>query len=352
MTSRERVRILLQGRLPDRPPLYDVIRNDTILEHFGEGRLSQESAGFLVPLAHARALDATKSFYRLPHFSSPEIKIDEGGRKITYQRWTTWTEHAVYPSTEAYLHAKTEATAEPWDWNEDDQRRLDACISRWEDLQRQSGDLCRAFNYPGPPRLDGLFSEVGLEAFSYLMADCPDILHRQIEHHFFKVIQAVEKAKLPGEVIFIGEGCDIAFKAGLLFPPSFLKRSFLPGYARFCEAVHRKGLPVQFHSDGNLMEILDDLVDAGMDILHPLEPLAGMNTGEIHRRYPDLILQGSIDVSELLPFGTEQEIADTVKRNIEAADGKIMIGSSTEVNNAVPLRNYLSLHETVMSYRL
>jgi hypothetical protein len=44
MTSTERVKTLLGGQLPDRPPLYDVIRNDAVLELFGEEKLSPETA--------------------------------------------------------------------------------------------------------------------------------------------------------------------------------------------------------------------------------------------------------------------------------------------------------------------
>ena len=91
-------------------------------------------------------------------------------------------------------------------------------------------------------------------------------------------------------------------------------------------------------------------MSAGIDLLHPLEPLAGMDPVEVHRRYPHLILYGTIDVSQLLPFGTPQEIADQVLRNIEATEGKIMVGSSTEVLSEVPLENYLVLHETVLDY--
>ena len=83
---------------------------------------------------------------------------------------------------------------------------------------------------------------------------------------------------------------------------------------------------------------------------YPAGPLAGMDPGIIHNRYPDLILCGTIDVSQLLPFGTPQQIADQVKRNIEATEGKIMVGSSTEINNEVPLENYLALHKTVLDY--
>ena len=256
-----------------------------------------------------------------------------------------------YATTEEYVRVKSGATSDPWDWTEEDRRALDASIDRWLDTNRISGDISRDFHFTGPDRLDKIFPEVGLEAFAYYMADCPDIIQRQIAFRFEKVVQAVEASSLPPEVMIVSEACDIAFKSGLIFPPDFLRESFIPGYARFCDAVHRKGLRVLFHSDGNLMEILDDLVNAGIDLLHPLEPLAGMDPGEIHRRYPDLLLLGTIDVSQLLPFGSEEEIRDQVKRNIEGAEGRIMIGSSTEVHNEVPLKNYLALHETAQNYR-
>ena len=350
MTGRERVQSLIKGKVPDRPPLYDVIRNDAVIEYFAGGRLTQENAADVVRRAHAEALDATKGFYRLPHFEPGTTAIDPEGRKVTYQRWTVWTEPVVYPTPEDYVSAKLKATPEPWDWTEEDQGSLDVSIAGWQESQNHTPDLCRDFFFQGPPRLDDLFPEVGLEAFSYFMADCPDIIHRQIEYRFAKITQAAERASLPDAVLVVNEACDMAFKGGLLFPPDFLRSSYIPGLARFCDAVHRKGRAVLFHSDGNLMRILDDLVEAGIDLLHPLEPLAGMDPLEIHRRYPNLILLGSIDASQLLPYGSELEIRDAVKRNIDAAEGRIMVGSSTEVNNEVPLSNYLALREAVFDY--
>ena len=350
MTSRERVKILLDGQIPDRPPLYDVIRNDAVIEHFGGESLTPENASNVVRCAHVTALDATKSFYKLPDFNAGQTIVLPSGRETTRPRWTAWREPKVYKSTEEYVRIKSEETAGPWDWNEADQLGLDNSTANWVAMDKKSGDIVRDFSFPGPPRLDGIFPEVGLMAFSYYMFDCPDIIHRQIEHRFEKVVQAIEHSALPEEALVISEACDIAYKSGLLFSPYFLRKSFIPGYTRVCDAAHRKGRKVMFHSDGNLWEILDDLVTAGIDILHPLEPLAGMDAGKVHRPYPHLILCGTIDVSQLLPFGTPQEVSDQVLRNIEVTEGKIMVGSSTEVNNEVPLENYLALYETVLNY--
>lgn len=76
-----------------------------------------------------------------------------------------------------------------------------------------------------------------------------------------------------------------------------------------------------FHSDGNLMPVLNLLVASG------------------------------IDVSQLLPFGTPAAVRDAVRRTLDGAGGRIMIGSPTELENTVPLANWLALREAVLDYR-
>ena len=176
MTSRDRVKTLLRGELPDRPPLYDVIRNDAVIEHFGGEKLTRDNARSVVVRAHSQALDATKSFYRLPNF---DLGTTATGTGETLQRWTVWKHVVTYSSSEKYVRTKKMLTAEPWTWTAEDRRALDISGDEWSMLQRTAGDICMDFGFPGPPRLDGMFSEIGLEAFSYYMIDCPDIIHRQ-----------------------------------------------------------------------------------------------------------------------------------------------------------------------------
>lgn len=114
------------------------------------------------------------------------------------------------------------------------------------------------------------------------------------------------------------------------------------------DAYHARGISVLFHSDGNLNPILDRLVETGIDGLNPIEVLAGMDVADIHRRHPGLYLAGGIDVSQLLPYGSPEAVRDTVRRAIDAAGGRLLVGSSTELNDAVPLANYLALREAVL----
>jgi len=59
-------------------------------------------------------------------------------------------------------------------------------------------------------------------------------------------------------------------------------------------------------------------------------------------------MAGGIDVSQLLPFGTPEQVRDAVRKSIDAAEGRILIGSSTELHEDVPLANFLAMREAVL----
>jgi uroporphyrinogen decarboxylase len=99
------------------------------------------------------------------------------------------------------------------------------------------------------------------------------------------------------------------------------------------------------------MSVLDDLVSTGIDALNPIEIAAGMDIRRIHKRHPRLILVGGVDVSQLLLYGTPLKIKTTIRKAIEDSEGMIMVGSSTELGNDVPLRNFLTMYETIDEYR-
>jgi uroporphyrinogen-III decarboxylase len=130
-----------------------------------------------------------------------------------------------------------------------------------------------------------------------------------------------------------------------LFSPKFLRREFFPRLRKLVDAWHRQGVKVIFHSDGNLWQVLDDLRAAGVDGLNPLEPLAGMYAGGVRKAYPDWVLMGGIDASQLLPFGSEAEVRAAVRKTIAEAGarGRLWIGSSTEIHPAVKLENALAM---------
>jgi len=146
---------------------------------------------------------------------------------------------------------------------------------------------------------------------------------------------------------------DIAMKGALLHSPEWLRREFFPLLKLLNDAYHEHGITCLFHSDGYLMDILADLVVTEIDGLNPLEPLAGMDLAVIKGRYGKrLVLVGGIDASELLPRGTPAQVREaTIEALRIAAPGSgYCVGSSTELNEAMPLENILAMIETAWEY--
>ena len=343
--SLDRVRKVLEGEMPDRAPLYDLLRNDAVLGHFAGERLTVENAEEVVFRAYAPAVDATRPWVRTPGRERVETLAD--GREQRHYRWTTWTAHRRFASPEAYEGEKRKELAE-FDpaWSESRQRELEASLAKMAETRRRLGEV---FFFPGAPgvSLMGLYTETGLEDFCLYLAYFPGLIAELLERDAVRAVAWIEHLPPDHGIEAVFAGDDIAYNSGSLLSPTWFREHYFRRFARVLEAYHKRGIRVLFHSDGNLNPILDELVEAGIDGLNPLEVLAGMDVGEVHRRHPQLFLAGGIDVSQLLPFGSPQEVKDAVARAIDAAGGRILVGSTTELNDEVPLENYLALREAV-----
>ena len=346
--SIERVRSVLHGLIPDRPPLYELLRNDAVINHFSGKTLDLENAEEVVYASYEPAVDATRPAVRLPHREETETLGE--GREQRHFRWTAWTSHVEYGSSEEYAETKRRLIdADSDEWDASRQGSLAKYLSVIEEQRRKLGEV---FFFPSGQKvgLMGIISEIGLEEFSYYLADCPEIIDDLLELKTRKAVAFVEH--LPDnhgiEAVFSGD--DIAYKTGPMLSPGWFSTHYFPRAARIYETYHGRGIKVLFHSDGNLNSLMDGLVDAGIDGLNPIEVLAGMDVGDLHRRYPNLFFAGAIDVSGLLPFGKPEDIKEAVQRAIGDAEGQILIGSSTELQDVVPLANYLALRDACLEY--
>lgn len=349
--SRRRIENLFAGQKPDRIPLFDLIANDAVLEYFNGGKSVAIGDDESAILSLVNALDAT----RLTYFSPMADKVETlaSGQTRKTERWTLWTSHREYASSDEYCAAKRRYMEDfRIDINKPFKLENDPFYARQININNLFGkDFCFLLYSPSPGLMD-IYSEVGLEAFSYYLCDCEDVIINFIEHNTNRVCQWAKNLPEDGPfgMVFIAD--DIAFNHGPMVSPVWLKKHYFPNLRRVVKAYHDRGKKVMFHSDGNLNVIMDDLVETGIDALNPIEVAAGMNIRDLHRRYPNLIFAGGIDVSNLLPFGTPDEVRDAVINAIDDSEGKILVGSSTEVINSVPLENYLAMRQAVLDYKL
>lgn len=140
---------------------------------------------------------------------------------------------------------------------------------------------------------------------------------------------------------------DYCFNQGpFLSPPQFAE--FVTPYLhRTIEAHHRNGAFVVKHTDGDLMPILDQIVDCEPDGLHSLDPQGGVDIAEIKRRYGDrLCLCGNVNCG-LLQTGTMEEIRESALYSLRHGmpGGGFVFCTSNVAFKGLPLERYLFILE-------
>lgn len=145
---------------------------------------------------------------------------------------------------------------------------------------------------------------------------------------------------------------DIAYTNGLMVSPVLLRKIFFPWLRRAAEICHAADRPLIFHSDGMLDSVMPDIIAAGVDALHPIEPKC-MDIVAVKAEYGDrLALIGNLDLGYTLTRGTPQEVRDEVKYLIKyvAPGGGFLLGSANSVTNYVPLENYRAMLEATFEF--
>ena len=168
-------------------------------------------------------------------------------------------------------------------------------------------------------------------------------------------------AKLPHSFLFLQAqvqhgvdavigGEDWCGKSGPLISPRHYRRLVLPRLQKLTAECHRLGVPFIKHTDGNITRVEQELlVESGIDAYQAIEPAAGMDIGDLKRRFGDrLILMGNVDCAHLLSFGTPEEVAKETERVIRLAapGGGFVLTSSNSIHGGVRLENYLAMLET------
>lgn len=317
----------------DRVPIWDYIDNSAVFQHF---RRADEGPHLtMARLYNELGIDLCRG-YCLPQ--------EETQRNEAHTRWAERTIDLPRQLEEEL--AEDEMTDGQWDAIEQD------LLSNYRQMRDNLAP--RTMFVPGGGTgLTGLYASIGLQKFCLWTRDHPDLIGevlRRRAHENARWARLAARERLC-PLFFIGE--DIACKDRLLFSPHWLRRHFLPPLRLSIEPLAQAGIKVIFHSDGNLMEILNDLIDAGIDGLNPIEPLAGMDIAHLKRRYGDrLILVGNVDCSHTLPFGTVEQVCRAVRECIRTASpgGGHFIGSSSEITPATPLRNVLAFYKACHHY--
>jgi len=157
---------------------------------------------------------------------------------------------------------------------------------------------------------------------------------------------------LGADIILLGD--DYAGKNGTFMSPAHFDQYILPEMDKVVKEIKKKCAFVIKHTDGNIWKIIDRLIGTGIDALGPLEPGAGMDYKKIKDIYGNKIcLVGNIDV-DLLCRGKKEEVVFNVKKIIKEVStrGGHILSSGNTITSAVNPKNYLAMIDTAKNYRI
>ncbi len=180
----------------------------------------------------------------------------------------------------------------------------------------------------------------------------PEFAHALLD----KVLTVNEKIirnalRAGADIIVLGD--DYAFNNGPLMSPNVFKQFILPGFKKIVDGIHEESGYVIKHSDGNIWKLLDMIVNTGIDGLNPMEPVAGMDIGEVKQKYGDRVcLVGNIDCGELLSRGSVEEVEAAVKECIYEVSpgGGHIISSSNSIHSSVKAENFMAMIKSTRRY--
>jgi uroporphyrinogen decarboxylase len=136
---------------------------------------------------------------------------------------------------------------------------------------------------------------------------------------------------------------DLGSQNGLQISPEIFRKFYKPYYKNLWQKIKAEssGKYIFLHSCGNIAEIIPDLIECGLDILHPIQPET-MNIYDIVSEYKkDLVFWGTMSNQKTFPSGSRADIIKEVKDRVSniGSQSSLILGSSNTLGKDVPIEN-------------
>jgi uroporphyrinogen decarboxylase len=152
-----------------------------------------------------------------------------------------------------------------------------------------------------------------MAVFSYRLVDEPQRLKRDAEERVVSALRRAEKLQKSGGLDGFALCADYCFNTGPFLRPNQFSEFVTPYLAKLIEGYRDMGFYTIKHTDGNIMPIIDQLVQTRPHALHSLDPQAGVDMAEVKRLYGDQVcLIGNVNCG-LLDTGSEGQVVNSAR---------------------------------------
>lgn len=240
---------------------------------------------------------------------------------------------------------RTVREVERFPWPKAEYLNFDSCL---RDL-RQAGDVYRLSGF-WTCFYHNLADLFGMEEYFVKMHTQPEVVLAATDRVCEFYHEANERFfDAAGDLVdgfFFGN--DFGTQQSLICGPAQFDQFIMPWFRRFTEQGRRRGYQVVLHSCGSVHRVIEQLIAAGVDCLHPLQAQArDMNAEQLAADFKGrLAFMGGIDVQSLLTYGTPGDIRQDVRRVKSLLGPNLIVSPSHEaILPNVPPENVAALAE-------
>jgi uroporphyrinogen-III decarboxylase len=323
MTSRERVRLVLNNKIPDRLPFNFWIDRDKMSE-------LEQKLGENFRVTHYGA-DIIETFPMMPFFAE-----FAGNAERIFDGKTWWTKKYAVQSV-------TELAGAPM-FDPDNPALYDYIRA---DRAKYPGTALFALVLTP---LEILLGAVGMEQLFLDMGEHDGLIEELCENMSQVQLRAIDYiAEADMDVLYLAG--DICSTKSSMLSPDMLRRFFFEPVKKLVDRAHERDLKVFYHTDGHVMDILPLFIEYGFDGINPLQANADNNIYEFAEKYGDkLMVYGAMDNCFTIPQGSAEDVRRHVRElfDVLGKNGRF-IASSHDIPSYAPMENIEAMVETIKS---
>jgi uroporphyrinogen decarboxylase len=157
-------------------------------------------------------------------------------------------------------------------------------------------------------------------------------------------------SSIPDGVDGVRVGEDWGLQKGLITGAAIWRKHLKPRLKILYEAIHKRGLILFIHTCGDIAELFPDLIEMGVEVVHPVQPEA-MDIAVLQREYgKNITMYGGIGTQSTLIYGTPGDVKAEAEKTVNIfRDGGYIFGPAGAISTDTEIENVIALTEFAMS---
>jgi uroporphyrinogen decarboxylase len=193
----------------------------------------------------------------------------------------------------------------------------------------------------------------GMEEFMMDMLTEPELAEYHMDRiTAIRIVCARQYALAGADILHLGD--DVATQRNMMMSPKLWRTYLKPRLKKVIDAAKevRPDIIIDYHSDGNVTDIVPELIEIGIEVLNPVQPEC-MNVDQMVHNYGDVLsFRGCIGTQTTMPFGSKEDVKREVEHLISLSEkqGGIIAGPSHMLEPEVPFENIEMYIQTIKDY--